>query len=54
VARSIDLPPVEGELPRTPADADALAALAARHGLESSLKRFGAALGWPAEALALD
>jgi 5'-3' exonuclease len=54
VARSIDLPPVEGELPRGPADADALVALAARHGLESSLKRFGAALGWPAEALALD
>jgi 5'-3' exonuclease len=48
VARSIDLPPVEGELPRAPADTAALAALAAQHGLESALKRLGAALGWPA------
>ena len=47
VARGIDLPPVEGELPRTPADPDALVALAAKHGLESPLKRLGAALGWP-------
>src|SRR5207245_2831099 len=51
VARDIDLPPVEGPLPRRPADAEALAALAARHGLESPLLRLGAALGWPAEDL---
>jgi 5'-3' exonuclease len=49
VARTIDLPPVEGELPRRPADPDALAGLAAAHGLESSLRRLGAALGWPAD-----
>ncbi|WP_346623869.1 5'-3' exonuclease [Blastococcus montanus] len=47
VARDIDLPPVEGPLPRTPADARALAALAEAHGLQSSLARLGAALGWP-------
>ena len=47
VARDIDLPSVEGALPRTPADADALAALAGAHGLQSSLGRLGAALGWP-------
>ena len=52
VATDIDLPPVEGALPRSPADPDALAALAERHGLESSLRRLGAALGWPADALA--
>jgi 5'-3' exonuclease len=51
VARTIDLPPVEGALPRQPADADELATLAARHGLESSLRRLGAALGWPADQL---
>jgi len=51
VAREIDLPPVEGTLPHVPADATALAELAAAHGLESSLKRLGAALGWPADAL---
>jgi 5'-3' exonuclease len=51
VARGIDLPPVEGDLPRTAADPDALAALAARYGLESPLKRLGAALGWPADVL---
>jgi hypothetical protein len=52
VAREIDLPPVEGTLPRSPADPAALATLAERHGLESSLRRLGAALGWPADALA--
>src|SRR5687768_3846919 len=52
VAKDIDLPPIEGALPRSPADAGALAALAAAHGLESSLKRLGAALGWPQDALA--
>ena len=51
VARDIDLPPVEGTLPRRPADPGALAGLAAAHGIESSLKRLGAALGWPADAL---
>src|SRR3954468_8689574 len=46
---AIDLPPIEGALPRVPAEATALAELAAAHGLESSLKRLGAALGWPAD-----
>jgi 5'-3' exonuclease len=48
VARDIDLPPVADELPRRPADPGALAALAEAHGIGSSLKRLGAALGWPA------
>jgi 5'-3' exonuclease len=48
VVTTIDLPPVGGELPRRPADPDALAALAEAHGLESSVRRLGAALGWPA------
>jgi 5'-3' exonuclease len=52
VARDIDLPPVADELPRRPADPDALAALAAAHGIESSVRRLGAALGWPADAAA--
>jgi 5'-3' exonuclease len=52
VARTIDLPPVEGALPRSPADARALAGLGARYGIESSLRRLGAALGWPEDALA--
>jgi 5'-3' exonuclease len=52
VARTIDLPPIEGELPRRPADPGTLAALADRHGLQSPLARLGAALGWPADALA--
>jgi hypothetical protein len=47
VATAIDLPPVEGALPRSPADPDALATLAAQHGIESSVRRLGAALGWP-------
>jgi 5'-3' exonuclease len=51
VARAIDLPPVEGHLPHRPADPEALAGLAEAHGLESSLRRLGAALGWPAGAL---
>jgi 5'-3' exonuclease len=51
VAKQIDLPAVEGDLPRVPADASALAELAAAHGLESSLRRLGAALGWPTDAL---
>jgi 5'-3' exonuclease len=51
VARDIDLPPVQDALPRRPADPAALAALAEAHGIGSSLKRLGAALGWPAGAL---
>ena len=51
VACDIDLPPIEGALPRAPADPAALAGLAAAHGLESSLGRLGAALGWPSDAL---
>jgi 5'-3' exonuclease len=51
VACDIDLPPIEGALPRTPADPAALAGLAAAHGLESSLGRLGAALGWPEGAI---
>jgi 5'-3' exonuclease len=47
VVTTIDLPPVDGDLPRRPADPDALAALAAAHGLQSSVRRLGAALGWP-------
>jgi hypothetical protein len=46
------MPPVEGALPSRPADPAALAGLAAAHGLESSLKRLGAALGWAEDALA--
>src|SRR4051812_39808280 len=49
--RGIDLPPIEGELPRTPADRGALTVLAERHNLDSPLRRLGAALGWPADAL---
>ncbi len=51
VATGIDLPPVDGELPRRPADLDALAGLAEAHGLESSVRRLGAALRWPADVL---
>lgn len=47
VAKDIDMPAVEGTLPRSPADVAALAALAEQHGLQSSLRRLGAALGWP-------
>ena len=51
VACGIDLPPTEGALPPTPADPTALSRLAAAHGLESSLSRLGAALGWGPDAL---
>ncbi|MCZ2860933.1 5'-3' exonuclease [Blastococcus sp. VKM Ac-2987] len=47
VATGIDLPAVEGALPRSPADPWALAELAEAYGLQSSLSRLGAALGWP-------
>ena len=52
VACDIDLPPVEGTLPRSPADPATLATLAAQHGLVSALGRLGAALGWPSDAVA--
>jgi hypothetical protein len=52
VERSIDLPPVDGDLPRRPADPQALATLAEQHGLRSSLGRLGVALGWPRDVLA--
>ncbi|RBY90480.1 flap endonuclease [Blastococcus sp. TBT05-19] len=48
VACDIDMPAVEGTLPRSPADPDALAALAEQHGLQSSISRLGSALGWAA------
>jgi 5'-3' exonuclease len=48
---AIDLPAVDGELPRQPADPEALAVLAERHNLDSPLRRLGAVLGWPADAL---
>jgi 5'-3' exonuclease len=51
VVTDIDLPPVDGDLPRQPADPEALAALAAAHGLESSVRRLGAVLGWGADAV---
>ena len=51
VARDLDLPAVDGALPRRPADPQALGRLAAEHGLESPLRRLGAALGWPRDAL---
>ena len=51
VARTIDLPPVDGDLPARPVDADALVELAERHGIGSSLRRLGAALGWPEDVL---
>jgi 5'-3' exonuclease len=51
VERAIDLPPVDGTLPRRPVDPGALAALAEQHGLQSPLRRLGAALGWPHDTL---
>ena len=51
VVTDIDLPPVDGELPRRPADRDALAALAGAHGLENSVRRLGAVLGWPQDVV---
>jgi len=47
VVTTIDLPPVDGPLPRRPADPDALAALVDAHGLGTSVRRLGSALGWP-------
>jgi hypothetical protein len=47
VVKDIDMPAVDGDLPRSPADPDALAELAERHGLQNSIARLGAALQWP-------
>ena len=54
VVTGIDLPPVDGELPPRPTDPDALAALAQAHGIGSSVRRLGAALGWADDAVDLD
>ncbi|GAB3345690.1 5'-3' exonuclease [Modestobacter lapidis] len=51
VVTDIDLPPVDGVLPARPADPDVLAGLAAGYGLENSVRRLGAVLGWPADVL---
>jgi 5'-3' exonuclease len=51
VERAIDLPPVDGALPRRPADPQTLAGLAEQHNLLSPLRRLGAVLGWPDDAL---
>ncbi len=47
MVKDIDMPEVSGELPSSPADPDALTALAEQHGLQNSIARLGAALGWP-------
>ncbi len=47
VVTDIDMPAVSGELPGSPADPDALGELGERYGLQNSLARLGAALGWP-------
>ncbi|MCU1605148.1 MAG: 5-3 exonuclease [Modestobacter sp.] len=51
VVTTIDLPAVDGDLPRRPADPDALAALAEAHGLRNSVRRLGATLGWAPDVL---
>jgi 5'-3' exonuclease len=51
VVTTIDMPPVDGALPRAPADPGALTSLADAHGLQSSVRRLGAALGWAPVAL---
>jgi 5'-3' exonuclease len=51
VVTTIDLPAVDGDLPRRPADPEALAALAEAHGLQNSVRRLGATLGWAPDAL---
>jgi 5'-3' exonuclease len=51
VVTTIDLPAVDGDLPRRPADPDALAALAEAHGLQNSVRRLGATLGWAPDVL---
>jgi len=53
VVCDIDMPAVDGDLPARPADPDALARLAATHGLESSVRRLGAVLGWPDDVVRL-
>ena len=47
VVKDIDMPEVAGELPGRPADPNALTALAEQHGLQTSVRRLGAALEWP-------
>ena len=47
VVRDIDMPAVTGDLPSSPADPAALEELAGEHGLQNSVARLGAALGWP-------
>ncbi len=47
VVTDIAMPDVPGDLPRSPADPDALSALAERYGLQTSVRRLGAALEWP-------
>ena len=56
VARAIDLPAVDGALPRRPADPAALAALADRHGLALAAgpARRGARAGRPARSTPAD
>jgi 5'-3' exonuclease len=51
VVTTIDLPAVDGDLPRRPADPEALAALAEAHGLQNSVRRLGATLGWAPDVL---
>jgi 5'-3' exonuclease len=51
VVTTIDLPAVDGALPRSPTDPDALAALAEAHGLQNSVRRLGATLGWAPDLL---
>jgi 5'-3' exonuclease len=51
VVTTIDLPAVDGDLPRRPADPHALAALAEAHGLQNSVRRLGATLGWAPDVL---
>jgi 5'-3' exonuclease len=51
VVTTIDQPPVDGALPRSPADPAALAALAEAHGLSTSVRRLGATLGWAPDVL---
>jgi 5'-3' exonuclease len=46
VVTDIDMPAVEGHLPRSPADPAALDALAQRYGLQTSVARLASVLGW--------
>ncbi|GHE07344.1 5'-3' exonuclease [Klenkia taihuensis] len=46
VVTDIEMPAVEGHLPRSPADPAALDALAERYGLQTSVARLASVLGW--------